>query len=221
MFVFLGVVVSTYTVAPAQIDPERAVDFGVVGVDFKVFHTFTYSNPTNKPVTIKPKNVPCECSTVRIEDSVVAPGGSTTVRLEYDTKNVFGRTAKEFTIATTDPANPVLEYYYASNVGQWILGIKPEPPSAFFLPAHKSKKIALANPRANSLRIALFDQADAYFEVRLLRGSASKGESAEIEIVPSSSLAKGTYYSSFRLLVTPSEGASPYYLSIPVKIVRY
>lgn len=222
-FLILGVmglsILSSRVVA--QADPARAVDFGVVGVDFRVYHTFIYKNTTPKPVVIKPKNVPCECSTVRIADSLVMPGDSTSVRLEYDTKNVFGPTAKLFTVSTTDPANPTLEYQYLSNVGQWLLGIRPEPPSAFFLPAHKSKKIVLANPRANKVQIALQDQADGFFEVRVLKGEVAKREFAELEVIPSSTLSKGTYYSSFRLRVAPSEGISPFYLSIPVKIVRY
>lgn len=205
----------------AQSDPPQAVDFGVVGVDFRVYHTFTYKNSTTIPVVIKPKNIPCECSTVRIADSLVMPGNSTSVRLEYDTKNVFGPTAKLFTVSTTDPANPTLEYQYLSNVGQWLLGIRPEPPSAFFLPPHHSKRITIANPRANKLQIAVKDQADSYYDVKILKGDVAKGEFAELEVVPSPTLSKGTYHSSFRLRVTPSEGTSPFYLSIPVKIVRY
>jgi hypothetical protein len=205
----------------AQADGKRTVDFGVVGVDFLVYHSFHYVNSSPQPVLLKTKNVPCECSKVRIADSLLAPGDSTTIRLEFDTKNVFGPTVKSFTISTTDPAFPVLEYYYMSNVGQWLLGVKPNPPSVFFLPAHSSKKVTIPNPRANNLGITFIDQADSNFTVSPLSQKIAKGGSAELEIKVAPKLAKGTYYSSFRIRIEPSEGANPFLLTIPVKIVRY
>lgn len=205
----------------AQADGKRTVDFGVVGVDFLVYHSFRYVNTSPQTVLLKTKNVPCECSKVKIADTLLAPGDSTDIRLEFDTKNVFGPTVKSFTLSTTDPAFPTLEYYYMSNVGQWLLGIKPNPPSVFFLPAHSSKRVTIANPRANSLGITLIDQADSNFTVKMIKGKVAKGESGELEIVVAPNLPKGTYYSSFRIRMEPSEGANPFLLTIPVKIVRY
>lgn len=205
----------------AQTDGRRTVDFGAVGVDFLVYHSFTYVNESSKPVVLKTKNVPCECSKVTIKDSLVAPGDSTSVRLEFDTKNVFGPTTKAFTISTTDPSYPVLEYYYISNVGQWLLGVRPDPPSVFFLPAHQSKKVKLSNPRANKLGITYVDRADSLFTVKVLKQVIEKGETTELEVSVSPDVRKGTYFSSFRLRIDPSEGANPFILTIPVKIVRY
>ncbi|MBK7141246.1 MAG: DUF1573 domain-containing protein [bacterium] len=205
----------------AQTDGRRTVDFGAVGVDFLVFHSFTYVNQSSKPVVLKTKNVPCECSKVTFGDTLVSPGDSTSIRLEFDTKNVFGPTAKAFTISTTDPSFPELEYYYISNVGQWLLGVKPEPASAFFLPAHKTKTLTLSNPRAGKLGITFIDQADSIYSVSVKKQVVSKGEKTEIEVAVSPNLSKGTYYSSFRLRIDPSEGANPFLLTIPVKIVRY
>ncbi len=205
----------------AQTDGRRTVDFGAVGVDFLVYHSFTYVNESSKPVVLKTKNVPCECSKVTIKDSLVAPGDSTSIRLEFDTKNVFGPTTKAFTISTTDPSYPVLEYYYVSNVGQWLLGVRPDPPSVFFLPAHESKKVKLSNPRANKLGITYVDRADSLFTVKVSKQVIGKGETTELEVTVSPDLKKGTYFSSFRLRLDPSEGANPFILTIPVKIVRY
>lgn len=205
----------------AQADGRRTVDFGAVGIDFLVFHNFIYVNPSAAPVVLRTKNVPCECSKVTIADSVVAPGDSTTIRLEFDTKNVFGPTTKMFTISTSDPAFPVLEYYYLSNVGQWLMGVKPEPPSVFFLPAHQSKRVTLSNPRAAKLGISFIDQADTLYSVKVLKNVIEKGEKTEIEINVAPNLRKGTYFSSFRLRLDPSEGANPFLLTIPIKIVRY
>lgn len=205
----------------AQTDGRRTVDFGAVGVDFLVYHSFSYVNESSKPVILKTKNVPCECSKVTIKDSLVAPGDSTSIRLEFDTKNVFGPTAKSFTISTTDPSYPVLEYYYISNVGQWLLGVRPDPPSVFFLPAHQSKKVKLSNPRANKLGITYVDRADSLFTVKVVKQVIGKGESTELDVTVSPDLKKGTYFSSFRLRLDPSEGANPFILTIPVKIVRY
>lgn len=208
-------------VRAAQTDGRRTVDFGAVGVDFLVYHSFTYVNESSKPVILKTKNVPCECSKVTIKDSLVAPGDSTSIRLEFDTKNVFGPTTKAFTISTTDPSFPVLEYYYISNVGQWLLGVRPDPPSVFFLPAHQSKKVRLPNPRANKLGITYVDRADSLFTVKVLKQVIAKGESADLEVTVSPDVKKGTYFSSFRLRLDPSEGGNPFILTIPVKIVRY
>lgn len=198
----------------------NSVDFGHVGVDFKIYHEFTYVNKTPVPVKIRVDSVECTCSKVTIADTVVAPGDSSKIRLEFDTIYLFGETSKSFTIATTDPAAPIIKYDYYSHIGRWVGGIKPEPLSAFLLPGQSSKIVTIPNPTVDKLTFTVLDQADDYYSVKVKSGKVSKGEKAQVEVAITSPLSAGSYFSTFRLQATLPDQKSVI-LSVPVKIVRY
>lgn len=196
------------------------VDFGHIGSDFKVYHEFIYVNKTPTTVTLKTDDVPCECSKVTLTDSTVAPGDSARIRVEFDTIYLFGETIKTFTLATTDPSAPIIEYEYVSHIGRWLGGIKPEPLSAFLLPGQTTKTIFIPNLSVDKLTVSVLGQADDYYALKVKNSRISKGEKAQIELTLTKSLATGTYYSSFRVQAMLPDDV-PVILSVPVKIVRY
>lgn len=202
-------------------DGQNLIDFGCVGGDFKVFANFHLVNRGTATVKVKSINVPCSCSEVWISDSTLKPGDSSRVRLIFDTKNLYGKTIRSFKIYTSDPRAPEIEYAYRSLIGQWPFGLRPDPTSLFFLPSVKTKRLTFGNPALASVTLRILDQADSTYSIKVLSDKAVKGGKVELEVSPKEGLKAGTYLSSFRLQLDPSDGREPFLYSVPVKIVRY
>jgi hypothetical protein len=205
----------------ALVASENQFDFGHAGRDFKLFRSFSLRNQGKSPIILHSANVVCECTSVQIMDTSLAPGESTAVRVTLDTYSLFGQSTKSFTISTGDQSAPAFEYTYQSVVDQWPFGLKPEPLSVFFLPGQPAKRVVIANRALERVEIFVADQADTTYTVNILKSQATKGERVEVEVTPKGSLRAGTYLSSFRLSLKVPGDKPPVMLNIPVKIVRY
>lgn len=199
---------------------ETVFDFGHVGIDYTIYHRYPFVNRT--PDTLRILNVlaHCDCSSAHAADTVLAPGDSTSINLRFNTKNFYGPQNKTISVTTDHPSMQTVEYFYLSIIGQWFDGIKPEPASAFFLPATKPVRIRIPNAGAGPTEIDKIDQLDNYFTVKILSPRAGKGEALEVEVAPSPNVGRGTYHSNFTMAVANGTD-EPTILTIPVKIVRY
>ena len=200
---------------------EQVFDFGHVGIDFTVYHTFHFVNRTKEPFRIIKTTSACDCSAVTALDSIVQPGDTASINLSFSTKDFYGPTRKSFTVSTDHPLIPEAEFSYLSQVGQWLDGIKPDPISLFFLPPHKSRKITIKNRAFAEIRLAVKEQFGASFDVTLVKDKAAKGQALELEVAPGGGLERGTYRSSITLEVEKEGRTDPTILTIPVKIVKY
>jgi hypothetical protein len=200
---------------------ELVFDFGHVGIDFTVYHTFHFVNRTDKPFRINKTTSSCDCSAVTTLDSIVKPKDTAFIRLSFNTKDFYGPTKKSFTVFTDHPSMSAVKFTYLSQVGQWLDRIKPAPISLFFLPTHKSKKITIRNFDFDEIRVTVREQFDTFFDISLIRDKAAKGQALELGVTPRPDLKKGTYRSSITLEIEKEESAEPTILTIPVKIVRY
>jgi len=200
---------------------EQVFDFGHVGIDFNVFHTFHYVNRTDQTVTVFDVEVSCDCSTVQLIDSLIEPGDTAFFKLTFNTRDYYGPTNKSFRASTSDPQNPELKYYYLSTVGQWFHGLKPEPFSLFFLASKKKATVSVPNQKFDEIRVAEVLAHDAVFDVKVVEKSADKGESIKLEVSPSENLGKSTYLSSLTFIIEAEGQEKPTILTIPIKIVRY
>jgi hypothetical protein len=72
---------------------ERGHDFGPVPRGAKVRHSFVLTNRLTESVTILDVRASCGCTTGRAVASIVAPGQSTAVDAEMDTRNFVGKKA--------------------------------------------------------------------------------------------------------------------------------
>lgn len=200
---------------------EQVFDFGHVGIDFTVYHTFHFVNRTKEPFRIIKTTSSCDCSAVTALDSIVQPGDTASINLSFSTKDFYGPTRQSFTVSTDHPSIPKAEFSYLSQVGQWLDGIKPHPISLFFLPPHKSRKITIKNRAFAEIRLTVKEQFGASFDVTLLKDEAAKGQALELEVTPRAALERGTYRSSITLEVEKEGRTDPTILTIPVKIVKY
>lgn len=199
---------------------EQVWDFGHVGIDFKVFHTFQFKNTTNVPIKIKDIEVSCDCTSVHAVDSVVQPGATGSFDLTFTTKDYYGPTNKSFKVFTDYPQNPVIEFYYVSIVGQWYNGLKPDPISIFFLPGKKSEILKIPNKEFDEISVDNFAKYNDVFDVRTIENSAGRGNDIQLEISPATDLEPGTYHSTLTLSVK-NDKDEKLRMSIPIKIVKY
>lgn len=200
---------------------EQVFDFGHVGIDFKLFHTFYIANNGDTPVTIKSATASCDCSHVRLVDSLIQPGDTAFLHLDFLTRNYYGATTKSLEVILDDPEFPELKFYYLSTIGQWYGNLKPEPFSLFFLPGATRKEVKLANRAYDQISWALHDHGDSTFKVEITGAKAVRGEQLILTVTPADGLVAGTYLSSFTVHVTTAEDQKPVILTIPVKIVKY
>ena len=83
--------------APAKADawtdalfPESSHDFGMVPRGAKVKHDFLLVNRLSEPITIVNLRPSCGCTSGQALSSTVAPGQSTVIEAEMDTRNFVG-----------------------------------------------------------------------------------------------------------------------------------
>ncbi len=200
---------------------ERIFDFGHVGIDFKVYHTFKLFNDGKTVFNVDSMDVSCDCTSVIKSGSILQPNDTINFELEFETKNYYGPTTKAFKIFTDYGALPVHEFYYKATVGQWFNGIKPNPISLFFLPGNNSKKVSFPNPTYKNLEIENILAYDTIITVNILNKSAKKNQAIVVEIVPSSLLSTGTYYTNFTVSLIAEPSQNQIILTIPIKIVKY
>lgn len=200
---------------------EQVFDFGHVGIDFKLFHSFYIVNNGPEPVPIIKAASSCDCSRLTYDDSVIVPGDTAFFHLEFLTRNYYGPTTKSLTVELDDSEFPEVKFYYLSTIGQWYGNLKPEPFSLFFLPGAGPKEIKLANRVYHRIGWKLVDRGHPTFDVDIVKAEAAREDALVIRISPRDDLPAGTYLSSFTMHVTTAEDQKPVILTIPVKIVKY
>ena len=83
-------------------------DAGIVAKGTKVAHEFTIRNQGTEVLQMREVRPACGCTVVSY-DAAIAPGGEGKVRAELDTGGFNGAIAKEVTVFTSDPGNPMIQ----------------------------------------------------------------------------------------------------------------
>jgi len=222
IYVFLLVLLPMYMSVAAGLRPiDRIYDFGEVAIDFQIYHEYLLVNRSSEAIHFDSIIANCDCSRVWTTDSTVTPGDTARIGLEFDTRDYYGRTSKVIRVYTDDPDISKHELFYLSTVGQWYMGLKPNPVSLFFLPGRDSMELVIPNPALSATEVTTVDLFDDFLTVKIVRKKASKGEKLVLEISPKQGLTRGTYYTSFRIAVKVPGVDEPIYKTIPAKIVRY
>ena len=215
----LTLIVGT-TKAEIRID-EQVFDFGSVGIEFKLKHSFRFFNSGRDTIRIHSVEVPCNCSSAKLIDSTVAPGDTAYFQVTFNTKDLYGPTNKEIKVHTDDSLRPLLYYHYVSVVGQWFNGLKPNPISLFFRPGKTTGKLTIPNRGYDLISVAGIMPFDNTFTAVVQKSKAERGEFLELEIRPADSGSRGTQHTNLTLLIDTGDGAEETILTIPIKITRF
>ncbi len=200
---------------------EAGFNFGSVGIDYQVQHTYFIYNTGSKSHKIDSLNVSCDCTQVTISDSVISPGDTVYFHLSFETRNYYGPTTKTFTVFTNYSGLQEYKFYYQANVGQWLNGIRPDKVSLFLLPGNIKKNISIKNRMPYEVSIINQYVSDSSFSINMLSSSASKDELIEFEVLPVKDLKAGTYRSTFTIELKLGNKEKGERMSFPVKIVKY
>ena len=200
---------------------EGVYDFGCVPESYDLFHEFVIFNKGNDTVHISEVKVDCDCSTVSYEDTLLAPGDTTRIRLKFNTAEFYGYTNKTMTVVSDDHFMPEMLLFYKATVGQWHYAVRPKPLSLLFLPGQKSKTVAFPNPKLESMEYLATECDVDVFEATANTKKVGKGEAIQLTITPRDDLPKGTYQDTFRVSFDVPESDKPLQISMPIKIVRY
>ena len=212
---------SSLTAGPVLNVLEPVYDFGCVGIDYDVYHEFLIANDGDEPFKIDSLYPTCDCTTIRLLDSLVNPGDTISFRLKFNTKDYYGPTSRTVRLLTSIPGDTTRQIKYNSIVGQWPYGLKPDPISLFFLPGHKSIEVKLLNPVLESLEIDQISFFDELVKVSPSSQKVGKGGKIVFEIEPLDSLPRGTHHTNVSITFkTPEENPSVK-ITLPIKIVKY
>lgn len=200
---------------------EDRFDFGCVGVDFKLFHTFKLVNDGRIPIHIDTVTGHCDCTEVRFVDSTIAPGDTSKILIIFNTANFYGPVEKTIGVRAHKAKNSSFEIAYSANVGQWLMKLEPKPVSVFFLPNQKVRTASLLNHALDKITVTDIYLNDDIVDFKPLRSEAAKGESIDYEITPKATLPPGTHMSNYTMTVDLHQNTAPLRITIPVKVVRY
>lgn len=200
---------------------EESFDFGQVGIDYRIFHTFKIINTGIKDIKIDSVDVLCDCSSVLYDKKSLGAKDTLELKLKFDTRDFYGPVSRKMLVFLSLPEKKTISLVYLAEVGQWKDGLKPDPFAIFMLPTHKQQSVKINNKFFESLDAEILNINDDYYTVEIVNNGAKKGEAIELLIRPKADLSKGTYFSNFTIKVTGDDKSSPANLTFPVKIARF
>lgn len=88
---------------------EEVYDFGTVTDGEKVEHTFKFTNTGKEPLIISNAKGSCGCTVPKWPKAPIAPGATSEIVVQFDSKNKVGKRNQQVTItANTEPANTII-----------------------------------------------------------------------------------------------------------------
>ena len=88
---------------------ETEFDFGTVDAGEKVTHIYRFTNTGDEPLIISNAKGSCGCTVPEWPKEPVAPGSTSEIKVQFDSKNKNGKQSKRVTLtANTDPAQTFL-----------------------------------------------------------------------------------------------------------------
>ena len=96
--------------APRAVARQTTVDFGRIGDDQRVTHTFELRNEGDALLRLPRVVSNCGCAVLELSTDEVEPGATATLEVELNPAGRRGRTLKAISVATNDPASPMLQF---------------------------------------------------------------------------------------------------------------
>jgi hypothetical protein len=106
--------------APApriRVEPER-FDFGNVLPEKTLRKEFTIRNFGTAPLELESVSTTCGCTAALAGTKTVEPGGSTPLRVTFETRRFSGKVERKVLVRSNDPKTPLVEVKLAATVGE-------------------------------------------------------------------------------------------------------
>ncbi len=85
-------------------------DFGIIKQNEIVSHDFEIKNNLTRTLAIKDVTTSCGCTASAAKKKKLAPGESTQVKVDFNSKGYKGETSQFVYVSTDDPLNPILKF---------------------------------------------------------------------------------------------------------------
>ncbi len=99
-----------------RVEPER-FDFGDVLPGKTLRKEFTIRNFGNAPLELENVSTTCGCTAALAGAKRVEPGGSTSLRVTFETRRFSGKVERKVLVRSNDPKTPLLEVTLGATVG--------------------------------------------------------------------------------------------------------
>ncbi|MBN2274676.1 MAG: DUF1573 domain-containing protein [Bacteroidales bacterium] len=103
---FSAMTAEQFSRSPVAIFDTNTHDFGSVPVNTRVEHGFLLTNKGRSDLYVRKVNASCGCTAVQPSKTVITPGESTVIKVQYDTRGRGGADKKAVTVITNDPRRP-------------------------------------------------------------------------------------------------------------------
>jgi hypothetical protein len=102
--------------APAiRVDPD-GFDFGRALPGKTLSKEFALRNFGDAELVIEGVSTTCGCTAAIMAETKLAPGGSTQLRVTFETRNYVGKVERQVLVRSNDPKTPVLTLKLSANV---------------------------------------------------------------------------------------------------------
>ncbi len=103
---FSAMTAGEFSGSPVAVFDTNTFDFGTIQVNTMVEHDFVLTNRGKTDLMIRKVNASCGCTAVQPSKTLVAPGESTVIKVQYNTQGRSGADKKAITVITNDPRRP-------------------------------------------------------------------------------------------------------------------
>lgn len=119
---------SAQRVPKVSVDNEK-YNFGLMDAKATGSHDFLFTNQGEVPLTLEQGESTCKCTGVEFDNSVVAPGQTAKVTVNWAAKDAFGPFEQGVTVITNDPNWPQVGLTINGRV---TTAIRADPPEVVF-----------------------------------------------------------------------------------------
>ncbi|WP_439184444.1 DUF1573 domain-containing protein [Carboxylicivirga taeanensis] len=102
--------------APVATFTEKSWNFGQIKQGDVVKHQFVVKNSGKKELIIRKVKASCGCTAIKPAKTILAPGESTSIAAEFNSRGKNGRQTKTVRIVTNDPKNTTVTLMITGNV---------------------------------------------------------------------------------------------------------
>jgi len=198
--------------------PEDMWDFGSIPLDAIVAHDFTIKNTGTDTLVITEVKPICGCTTAPLESDKIAPGESTELHVQLNTKRLNGLVRKFINITCSDPISPYLRIGLRAVINDPEQMLVASPGTADFGNVLKGEKksitLNLSNTGNSDAVVTILAAPDeSKISYKLANKTLKAGESTELSFDLSGQMRAGGFASSLTL---ESEGKPETRISIPI-----
>jgi hypothetical protein len=166
--------------APVRVSPKAVVetsefDFGNMDPGTSGFHEFEVRNEGSAPLELELLETSCKCTVGSVDGKPIPPGGSTKVRMEWNTGNKVSNYSQWAQVATNDSENATLTFKIRGTVRQVIRFEPEEVVFGQFLPTDAvEREVLIYSDKLKDFRLPEVTASQADFVAEVTPASAEK-----------------------------------------------